>query len=60
MVYHPKLKQRYELAMEDLLLENLLQNNLVFIQIILMEFDQVEKAMTDIQKLLDAEIKAKS
>ena len=57
---HLKLKQRYEFAMEDPLLENLLQNNLVIIDIIMLEFDQLERAILNIQALLEKEIQAKS
>jgi hypothetical protein len=56
----PVLKQRYELAMDDPLLENLLQNNLIFIEIILEEMESVEQALTDIQRILAKEIQSKS
>lgn len=55
----PFLKNRYAKAMDDPVLMNLLQNNLVYIEIVMPELEKVEQTMNVIQGLIDKEIDSK-
>lgn len=53
----PALRDRYIRAMNDPLLMNMLQNNLVYIEIIMPELEKMEETIKIVQSLIDKEIR---